>query len=336
MNFKELLKKYWFVALLGVVLAVFIGVYTSDSYKNKELTVASKQVDGKYVVYSVDGENVFADDFFNSLYTENGLGCTFMAYQRQILSKAYETSEDMSNVASNYAAYIYQQYGEEYINSQLTALGYTEGSDDLINYYIDSQKSDKLVSEYLKAHVDDTVTDYIEENDPRIIYHILIKVADITAEQDADGNNVYTANPTEEETAKLNSVLEALKTKSFQEVAAEYSDDSSATSGGYIGCISNANGANYYPIFTKTSMALGDNEVSKPVVSSAGYHIIWNAGNSIDTLTSDSSFVSEIQGIDQLLSLKAIVSKADELGFEIVDEDLADMINAQLESGDAQ
>lgn len=338
MDFKGLLKKYWFVGLLGILLIVFIGVYAVDAYKNKELTVSSKQIDGNYVVYSVDEEDVFADDFFNSLYTENGLNCTFTAYQRAILNKAYETTEDMETIASNYAAYLYQQYGKEYVESQLQQMGYTDGTNDLINYYIDSQKRDLLIGDFLKANAEKYVQPYIDENDPRVIYHILVKVADVSAETDADGKTIYTANPTEEEAAKLQSVLDALKdtSKSFQEIAAEFSDDSSGQAGGYIGVISNANGTNYYPVFTETSMKLASNEISEPVTSQAGYHIIWNAGNSIDTLAVDNSFIQAIEQSDQTLALRAIVEKGNELGFEIVDETLKSMLDANLESGDAQ
>ena len=49
MDAKELLKKYWFIGVIGIALLVFIGVYAADAYKNREITVNTKQVDGKYV-----------------------------------------------------------------------------------------------------------------------------------------------------------------------------------------------------------------------------------------------------------------------------------------------
>lgn len=335
MDYKELLKKYWFVGVVAVVLLVFVGVYAADAYKNRELTVAAKDVDGKSAVYSVDGEYVFADDFYNSLYNQSGLNAEFIAYQRAVFSKAYETTDDMNTIASNYASYMYQQYGKEYVDSQLAAMGYVNGSDDLINYYIDAQKRDLLVKDYCLANVDQIVTPYIEENDPRVIYHILVKVEDVTSSTDADGNTVYTANPTQEETNKLNGALEALKTKSFQDVASEYSDDSSATYGGYIGLI-DKNTTQYVQEFKDASMALKADEVSEPVLSQYGYHIIWNAGQSVDTLLNEPDFLSQLETINPTIAIKAITEKAEALGFEIVDENLKTFINAQLESGDAQ
>lgn len=336
MDYKELLKKYWFVCLVGVVLVAFIGVYAADAYKNRELTVASKQIDGKYIVYSVDGENVFADDFYDSLYTQNGLNSEFTAYERAILNAAYETTEDMETLAANYSSYYYQQYGEEYLISQLQSMGYVNGTQDLNNYFIDTQKSELLVKDYLKQHEDDILTPFIEENDPRVIYHILVKVADIETITNDDGTESYKANPTEEETKKLNDILEALKTTPFEEVAMQMSDDTSAQVGGYIGCISNLNGSNYYPVFTEASMKLENDQVSDVVTSSAGYHIIWNAGSSVETLLNDSEFITEVQNQNSNIQIKAVSDKAEELGFEIVDQKLKSLIDAQLESGDAE
>lgn len=336
MDYKELLKKYWFVGIIGIALIVFVGVYALDAYNNRELTVSSKQVDGKYAVYSVDGEYVFADDFYNSLFTQNGLNCEFIAFQREIFNKSYETTDEMNTIAGNYAAYMYQTYGDAYVDDQLKQMGYIGGVGDLNNYYIDSQKRDLLITDYIKAHSSEILDPFMENYTPRVIYHILVKVADISSETDDDGNTTYTANPTQEETDKLNAILEALESRPFQEVATEYSDDGSAQYGGYIGCISKVNSANYYPIFSETSLALADNEVSDVITSQAGYHIIWNAGSSIDTLSGDSEFLSEIENQNPTLSIKAIMNKADELGYKIVDEQLQTYIDTQIQTIEQQ
>lgn len=337
MDYKELLKKYWFVGIIGIVLVVFVGVYAVDAFKSRELTVNAKDVDGKSAVYSVDGDYVFADDFYDSLYKQNGLNCELVAYQRAVLSKAYETSEDMKALATNYAAYIYQQYGQDTLDDELTSMGYTNGSDDLVDYYIDSQKRDLLVEDYCKANESTYVAPYIEENDPRIIYHILVKIDknNITETEDADGNTSYTANPSQEETNKLNTILEELKSRPFQEVAKEYSDDTSAETGGYIGLVTK-NTTSYVKEFQDASMALKSDEVSEPVLTEYGYHIIWNAGQSKETLYTDPSFFKEIENANPTLGIKAITDKANELGFEILDANFKSYISAQLESGETE
>lgn len=332
MKFSEILKKYWFVGVIGILLIVFIGIYGADAYKNREIVVSNKEVDGKYVVYSVDGKDIIADDFYNTLYDKNGLSCAFVQFQRAVLDNAIETTDDMKEIATNYAAYIYQTYGEDYVLDQLQQMGYVNGTDDLIQYYIDSQKQTMLVNEYLTANSDTYLKPFIEENDPRVIYHILVKVADITETKDADGNSVFTANPTTEEKVKLDAVLKGLETKSFEDVAVELSDDSSGKNGGYIGYIGNDNYNNYYQIFSKTAMQLKNDEVSDVITSQAGYHILWNAGNSIDVLLQDSNFMQTITEKYPNLTIKAVMEKADLTGFEIVDSSLKELIQSQLES----
>lgn len=330
MDYKEIFKKYWFVAVIAVLLIVFVGIYAVDAYNNRELTVASKDVDGKSVVYSVDGSYKYADEFYDSIYAKNGLNCEYIAFQRAVLDSAYETTDEINQVATSYAAYMYQYYDPAQLSAELQAMGYVNGTDDLVQYYVDAQKRDLLIKDYCKANVADTIDKFKAENDPRIIYHILVMVEDIETITDDDGNVTYKANPTQDETNKLNQVLEELKTKSFQEVATELSDDGSATNGGLIGCISKVNEGNYYPVFSAKALELANDEVSEPVLSQAGYHIIWNAGNSTDLLLADNEFVVEIEQFDPTIGAKAVMDQANKLGFEIVDENLSKMINAQL------
>lgn len=335
MDYKEMLKKYWFVGLIGIVLIVFVGIYAKDSYNNKELVVGEKLIDGKYAVYSVDDQYVMADDFYDSLYKNNGLSCEFTAYQRAVLNKAYETTDEMNTIASNNAAYVYQQYGEEYIVSELQRMGYVDGTDDLINLYIDMQKRDLLVSDYLKAH-EDIVKNFYDENKGKLSYHILVKVADITTSTDENGKTVYTANPTDEEKQKLADIQEALKTKTFTDVAKEFSDDGSAANGGLIGYISETNATNYYEVYSNTVFEMDEGEVSEPVTSKAGYHIIWNADYSLEDLLKDSEFISQLKNKDTTIVMKSVVDKANELGYEIIDEALNTYINSVLESEEAE
>ena len=329
MNFKEFIKKYWFVVLVGIVLIAFIGIYTADSLKNREKTVQSKQVDGKYVVYSVDGIDVYADDFFETLYNQqNGMSDTFKQFERKIVNAAYETDDDMSTLASSYASGAYQYYGEDYIKSVLQQNGYTGDTESLKDYYIDILKEEKLYKDYLKANEADLFTPYAEDESPRLIKQILVKVEDVTSSTDENGNTVYTANPTDEEKAKLEEVLEALKEENFDDVQSEYNED--GTNDAYF--LSNTTSSSYYAIFSETGLALSDGETSEVVTSSAGYHILMNVGSSIDDLIDSEDFLEEIQNTYPTSFLKAILEKADELGFEIVDESFQEMINNQLES----
>lgn len=327
MDFKELLKKYWFVVIVAIALVAFIGVYATDSIKNREKIVKSKQVDGKYVVYSIDGVDVFADDFFDTLYSQkNGMTNTFKQFERKVVNEAYKTDNELADLASAYASGAYQYYGEDYISNILKNSGYTGGVEALQDYYLDMLKAEMLFTDYLKLDTS-IFNSYVELEAPRMVKHILIMVKDITS-TDENGETIYTANPSEEEQAKLNSVLEALKTKDFEEVQEEFNEDS-ANDAFYL---TSSNSSQYYPIFSKTGLALNDNEVSEVVTSKAGYHIIKNMGSDIDTLINSEDFLAGIQNVYPTSYLQAILKKADELGFKIVDEGFQNMIDLQLES----
>ena len=332
MDKKELFKKYWFVGLVAVVLLVFVGIYAADAYKNRDIVVNNKQTDGKYVAYELDGEPVFADDLYASLYETNGLSQTVVAFERAIFDAGYETTDEMKNIAANSAASILSRYSEEYVLESLNAMGYTGGIEDLTKYYIDSQKQEVLIKEFVSNNKDEYLTPVLGTNG-RLIYHILVKT-DCSEVLDEDGNLIgYEANPTDEQKEKLTQIQDALndENNSFEYVAYLYSDDGSKQNGGYIGVINEENMSMYDETFAKTSLALGDGEISDVITSQFGYHIIKNAGTDPDTILNDYYFLSDLENNYPTLALKAIMNKAAELGFEIKSEDLKAQIEAQME-----
>ncbi|MBO7698423.1 MAG: peptidylprolyl isomerase [Erysipelotrichaceae bacterium] len=333
MDTKELLKKYWFIGVVAVVLIGFIGFYAADTYKNREVTVDSKQVDGKYVVYNLDGEDVLADDFYGTLYDAYGVNISFLSFERAVLKNAYEVTEDMSTYASNYAQNILSRYSASDIEKSLKTAGYSNGVDDLQEYYINLQKRDLAVKDFVLADTDKYLTEKIGTNG-RLIYHILLKT-DVEEIKDAEDNITgYKALPTDEQTERLNNILEALKDEAntFEYVAYQFSEDSSSSNGGYIGVINEENRGNYDKFFAETAMSLGEGEVSEPIVSQFGYHIIYNAGNTAEKMLDDYYLLSELENQYPSLIIEAIMKKADEQGFAIVDEDLKASIEQQMGS----
>ena len=68
MDTKDIIKKYWFVGLVAVLLIVFVAVYAVDLNKNKEVKVDTLTKDGMSVIYSIDDNDYyFADDLYNDL-----------------------------------------------------------------------------------------------------------------------------------------------------------------------------------------------------------------------------------------------------------------------------
>ena len=332
MDKKELLKKYWFAGVIALLLFVFVGVYAADAYKNREIVVNNKQVDGKYVAYTLDDEPVYADDLYNTLYESGGISQAIVAYERAVFEKGYETTSDMNLIASNSAASILSQYSEEYVLESLNAMGYTGGIDDLKQYYIDAQKQELLLKDYVVEHADELVTPMLGTNG-RLIYHILV-MCDTTEITDDEGNVIgYEANPTDEQKQKIQTIQNALKDENntFDYVAYTYSEDGSSQNGGYIGVINEENRSMYDFVFADTALSLADGEVSEPIVSQFGYHIIRNAGMTSDVLLDDYYFMSDLENNYPSMTLKAIMDKGEELGFEIKNEELKQMIANQLE-----
>ncbi|MDO4940229.1 MAG: peptidylprolyl isomerase [Erysipelotrichaceae bacterium] len=332
MDKKELFKKYWFVGLLAIVFLVFIGAYAYDSYQNREIFVSNKQVDGKYIAYSIDDQDITADQLYEDLYNDESQGlkagviAEYTQYQRAVLNKAVETTEEMENSAAYNAYYVLQSYTTEQIDSDLRSYGFINGSDDLTEYYILGYKQNQLMKDYYMADYDKYLKSTIDETNPRIIYQILVTVADIN-------------NPTDEEKQKLADVQEALKTKDFQTVAYEMSDDGSASSYGYLGICdtsfdpeSEGSTTKYVKEFYDAAMSLEDGEVSDVVTSQYGYHIIWNYSNKVEDLLDVSDFISTIENNFPTTPVQALQDKASELGFEIKEQNLIDYINMVLES----
>ncbi len=191
--------------IVGLALLIFIGVYAIDSISKVEKKVDTKQVDGQYVLYSVDDANYMADELYDTLYKGVGPATSLGALRRSVIDQAVKSTSDMEDQAANYAAYMIQYYGEEQILSYLKQQGY-ESIDDLQKMYIDSLKETQFVSDYYTAHYDEYVKDVVEEQNARKIYHILVKVADVEETTDEEGNTVHVAHPTEEESSKLASV----------------------------------------------------------------------------------------------------------------------------------
>ncbi|MBQ1347547.1 MAG: peptidylprolyl isomerase [Erysipelotrichaceae bacterium] len=332
MDKKELIKKYWFIGVVAVVLLAFVGIYAADAYKNREVIVNNKQVDGKYVAYSLDGEPVYADDLYASLYETNGVSQAVVAFERAIFNQGYETTDEMNTNATNSAASILSRYSEDYVLESLNAMGYTGGIDDLKQYYIDAQKQELLIKDYVAANADTYLKDSIGTNG-RLIYHILVK-CDTTPVTDENDNIIgYEANPTDEQKEKLTQIQDALadENNSFEYVAYTYSEDSSSSNGGYIGMINEENKDMYDQFFAETSLKLNEGEVSEPIVSQFGYHIIKNVAMTNEALLNDYYYLASLESTYPTMAIKAIMEKGTELGFEIKDEDLKAQIEAQLE-----
>ena len=103
----------------------------------------------------------------------------------------------------------------------------------------------------------------MEENEPRLISHILVKM------EDPD-------NPTEEETKKMDEVKEALAKEGavFSDVAEQYSDDNSKEQGGSLGLVTKTSIEEYVEDFRNNVYTKKAGETTEWFKTEYGYHII--------------------------------------------------------------
>lgn len=332
MDFKENLKKYWFIGVIAIGLLVYVIVYCVQAYQNRTIYVNAKQEDGKSIVYTLNGENYYADDFYDDLYASLGKNASYFKWQQYVVRSAYETDDDITTQANNAYAYIKTYNEESTISSSLKQSGYSNGIDDLQQYCLDMVKQNKLLTDFYTANFDTYAPKYIESSNPKKIYHILVKVADISEDSDDDGNTVRTANMTDEEQAKYDAVVAALANgDDFKELAKTYSDDTTAENGGYLGIYTTSQvTSNFVSEFATACNELETGTVSEPILSQYGYHFILTEEPTNDELKADSTFMSSISSNYTYSNVVAFKEKSDELGFEINSEDLNTLINNYL------
>jgi len=327
---KDMLKKYWFLGLVGLGLLVYLVVYAVQTYQSRPIYVETKEVDGKSVVYSLNGENYFADDFYNDI-SDYANSAAFAKWKSFIVNAAVEDTSDLTTYATNYASYVQQNNDESTIVTALQQAGFANGLDDLYNYCLEQLKADKLYAEFYENNYDKYVPNVISSKAPKKIYQILIQVADVTTSTDENGNEVYTANMTDEEQALYDFVVEELKTKDFETVAKEYYEKLGSESDGYVNLLTSESASSTFVApFAEACNALNYGEVSDVVASEYGYHVIYVTEPTKEELLENDQFMSEVSSFYSYANVVALNEKAKELGIEIIDADVQKVLDEYL------
>lgn len=309
---KENLKKYWFVVLVGSLLAVGIGYFAWDQTSS---ILPGKKVDGKDVVYSVKGNDVTADQFYDDMIDQLGVSGVFQFIQSTVVDAVVETTEEIKDEASIQADTVKAQfkasYGAEYeemLLQAIRAVGH-DSIDELQDYFVEAIKYEMFAKQILDETYDSSVK-------PRILSHILIKCAD-------------PENPTEEEKAKMDAVDAALaEGTDFGEVALNHSEDSSASNYGSLG-YADIN-TSFVTEFLDASMKLAEGETSGWVKTQFGYHLIKCDAAELETLKTYDEFYDGLSSSNPTLVAEGIWNKAKELGITFADEAMEEKIMAYL------
>lgn len=320
----KLLKENWFVLVVAVFFVSIAVYYVYDTNKDN---LPGKSADGKQIVYSVDDNNVSADDLYNDLFTTYGDNMLYTKFLKAVLDNKYETTDDMATSAqstvdttvSYYTTNYGSSYGLDYLNSQVTSQGY----DSFYDYVLYNNKLDKLKAEYIDADLDTYYTDEFKTKyQPRMISYVLVKMDD-------------PSSPTAEESQRLAQAQQAWASgdysyDNFADFAKEYSDDSStANDGGVLGYVDSK--SSLTDTFLKAALALHQGEVSDWIYDSTyGYFIISCTSEDVEDFKDNASFITSIVENNSGLAGRIVWQAAQDANVKFADTDIENSIKTTL------
>lgn len=321
----ETLKKQWFVVLVAVIFIGFAIYCVYDTNKGK---LPGKKADGKAVVATMKDYTLTADDMYTDLFDNyQGISALYNKFQNLVADKTVKTTDEIKESAKtikeNIEANAKSQasssssYGtaDDIIANFLTYYGFE--ADDLEGYSLISAKIKQIRDDYYAAHLDELFAPIYTDKTPRVVSHILIKVADPD-------------NLTEEEQKKLDDVDKALADgKSFGEVAKEFSDDTgSKEKEGYLGYVDKD--TQFVESFLTQAMKMNAGEVSGWVKESnsnyKGFHKILVSETDREALEKDEdikdSIYDAIDKANTTLAYTYVWEAAEKLDIKFSDDDM--------------
>ena len=192
--------------------------------------------------------NVTQQELYDAMKEKVGTQALQQLVFEKVLSKKYPVTDKEVN---NKVEELKTQLGSNF-DAALAQYGY-KNEDDLKKTMKVGMMQEKAAMADIKV-TDKDLKDYYDKLKPEItVRHILVK---------------------DEKTAKeVKQKLDA--GGKFEDLAKQYSQDTgSASSGGEIGVINVKNEASFDPDFVKGAYALKLNQISEPIKSQFGYHII--------------------------------------------------------------
>lgn len=319
---KDILKKFWFVILVGCIFIGFAVYFAWDTNKDK---IPGKSVDGQELIFSTDNTNYTADEYYEKLFNatteESKLGVQqlYNLLEKEVVSSV-EATDEMEKYAEELAKQmettLKQSYGDSYetqIGNQLIQLGYDD-ADDLEEFYLNMNKLNVLIADYVKANP--KLFDSVYKNEaPREISHILVAVTDKSTEEQKAA--------AEKKKAEIMKQLD--KGTDFAKVAKKYSDDEGSKKfGGSLGM--QLKSASLVTEFKDAAWNLKEGEVSNWVKTEYGYHLIkvdtTNKKKLLKNKDNAVAIQAAVQKENSNLAKEVVWNKAKDLGLTIKDKKL--------------
>ena len=234
-----------FAAIVGAIVIVGLAVILIFSFTNRE------------IVATVGDSKITKDELYDKLVEQGGSNILSQMIDAEIINqeakkeKIQVTDEEIDAEMENYMA---QYGGEEMFESVLQQSGLTK--DDLKGDIIQYIQIEKLVDSRIFI-TDEEIKEYFEENKDKLGQEEQVKASHILVE--------------DEKTAKdLKKQLD--DGADFAELAKEHSTDpGSAENGGELGFFGKGK---MVKEFEDVAFAAKVDEISEPVKSEKGYHII--------------------------------------------------------------
>ena len=229
-----------------------------------------KLKDGSELVIELDGLKMTTEEFYQELKDNYGTYTLVNSIDELLLNKIYQTDDNLKTQVESQVTTLKNQFGSDF--------------EQAINYYY-GVSNEKQLKDYIEISlkrqkaIDDYANSLITDKEIETYYKDKaigdIKASHILIQSTAD------ANATEEDKKKaeneaLNTAKEIIKKldkgEKFEDLAKEYSKDSSASDGGNLGYF---NRGDMVSEFEDAVVALEVGKYTKePVKTQYGYHII--------------------------------------------------------------
>lgn len=235
-----------YILLLTLVIGIVTVTGCTDNDAGKDLEIVAK----------VGEEEITKDELYNLMLEQSGpqaLDALIVEklVELEVEKKEIEVSDEEIEEELNKTKE--EIGGEEEFNQALQQSGLT--IEKLKENIATNLKINKLIEPYISIS-DDEVEEYFEQNKNLLVQEEEVNASHILVE-------------TEEKADEIKGKLDA--GEDFAELAKEHSTDGSKDNGGELGFF--GKGA-MVPEFEEVAFSLGVGEISEPVKSEFGYHII--------------------------------------------------------------
>ena len=285
------MKKKLVPFILGLGL-VSLAACSNDSEENTDSASTEEgEVEFGDVLATSDAGEITSDDVLNQIGTNQVANQTFQLVLDQVLTDKYSEEINMDELNEQIDAEIEQYGGED--NFQMMLQQSQPGM--TVDAYKQQRVSNALNDLYFADYFE--ITDEEAFDSVRKASHILISFGD-EGEQAAEGEDAEEPLTKEEAKAQADDLKAQLDDGAdFGELATEHSDDTgSAQQNGDLGYVSEGQ---MVEEFETALFDLEPGEISEPVESQFGYHIILNEDASLEDTPAEELRTIKTQIVNQ-------------------------------------